>query len=169
MEDTDVAHETGVTHPGSSKITDIYSSLLSGVGVVATLVGFALVGGPPGLVVAGIVVTTRYLVGRVYGFAVGQLALATLAGSPTPASLVIAELGLFAFLAAALAEPGSPYRNGASFVIAVVVVSGTAGAVMAWTGSTAAAALAVITVVAVLSYVLHRYELVSLDLVEDPA
>lgn len=102
-----------------------------------------------------------------YGFALGQILFVALAPDLTLVQTAAVQIGLFGLLVA----PGvrdAPIRTVGSYVVALAGLVGVVASVRDTTGELWLAALALSGVVALVSYALHRYELVTLDLVDDP-
>lgn len=106
----------------------------------------------------------------VYVFALAQILAATLASDLGRGRLLALQLGLFGLLGLA-AVRGVPNRTRtlAVYVLTVVGLVGALAGVRDLTGELWAAVLALGGLTALVSYGLHRYELVVLDLVEGDA
>lgn len=140
-----------------------------GTGLVVTMVGFALAAGPVAIAAGGAVVATWYLLDGVGGFAVGQLFLSAFAPTATPVAIAISEIGLVVVLLAEATTLGSPSRVVISFGVAATLLGAITYAARNWTGSHALAAAALVATAVVAAYTIHRYELVTLSLLEGDA
>lgn len=142
---------------------------LDGLAVAATTAALWYVLGPVGLAVAAVVAVVLVAGSAIYAFAVGQLLFVLLAtsvfGDVPLEGLLAAQAGLAAILLAALVGH-RPRRTAAPAAVAFVVAGAGFASLHAleplWLG---VAVLAVLY--AVLAYTLHRFELVTLDLVEE--
>lgn len=141
--------------------------MLDALAVAAASAALSYVLGGFGLAV-GVAVAVALVVGSpVYAYAVGQLLFVLLAttgfGDVPVAGVVVAQVGLGTLFAAALVDAW-PARTAAGAVAVFAVAAVGLGAVHAldplWQGLAVLAGL-----YALLAYTLHRYELVSLDLV----
>jgi membrane associated rhomboid family serine protease len=110
------------------------------------------------------------LVGAVYVFALGQILSVTLASGLGRGPFHALQLALFGLLgAAAVRGVSSRTRTLGVYGLAVVGLVGALAGVRDLTGDLWAAVLALGALTALVSYGLHRYELVLLDLVEGDA
>lgn len=103
--------------------------------------------------------------GSLYGFALGQILFVALDPDLTLVQTAAVQIGLFGLLVA----PGvrdAPIRTLVPYVVAVAGLVGVVASVRDTAGELWMAALALSGVVALASYGFHRYELVTLDLVE---
>ncbi|WP_137286108.1 hypothetical protein [Halorussus salinisoli] len=121
-----------------------------------------------GVAAGGLVLGTWALAGPVYAFAFGQILFAALAPSPSGVEVGVAQVGLFGLLAVPVGRDAARETVG-GFVVASAGLVGLGAGVHDATGELWPAALAVAGAVAVVSYALHRYELVVLDLMEAEA
>ena len=105
-------------------------------------------------------------VAAVYVFALGQILSVTLASDIGRGPLLALQLGLFGLLGVA-AVWGIPSRTRtlAVYVLTVMGLVGALAGVRDLTGELWTAVLALGVLTALVSYGLHRYELVTLDLV----
>lgn len=141
--------------------------VLDGFAVAGATAALWYVLGPVGLALAAVVAVVLAVGSAVYAFAVGQLLfvlLATTVFGDVPAEgLLVAQVGLAAILFAALVGRW-PLRTaalaGVTFAVAAAGFASLSALEPLWHG---VAVLAVLY--AFLAYTLHRYELVSLDLV----
>jgi len=135
------------------------------VTALVAAVGFALVGGPRGILFGACVVVAWYALPTTLAFAVGQAAVPAAFSLADPLPLAGVELALAAVVA--LDGPANARSNalgalaGAIGVGLLVVGRRDLG----WSLATLAVALALCAAVA--SYGLHRYSLVRLDLVAE--
>ncbi|MFC7079071.1 hypothetical protein [Halorussus caseinilyticus] len=139
-----------------------------GVAAGGGVAGGLASGGLAAPLASGALVLAWALAGPVYAFALGQILFAALAPSPTAAAVGTAQAGLFALLAVPVGR-NATLRTVGAFLVASAGLVGVGAGVRDVTGDLWPAALAVALAVALVSYALHRYELVALDLVEaDP-
>ena len=140
---------------------------LDGLAIAAATAALWYVLGPIGLGVGGAVAVTLVLVSPVYAFAVGQFLFAllgaTLYDAVPSTGVLVGQAGLAALLVAALLDRW-PRRSAAVavgvFAVAAVGFGAAAALEPLWHG-----VVVVGVIYAVLAYTLHRYELVTLDLV----
>jgi hypothetical protein len=100
------------------------------------------------------------------GFAVTQLGIATIAPEAPLATLVLLEVGPTILLLALLTEHGLSLHMLGMAVAFTLALAGVTLAGFVYGGSLLAAGVALLIAVALCSYELHRYELVTLDLVD---
>jgi FtsH-binding integral membrane protein len=122
--------------------------------------------GPVGAAI-GVLALLAWVVAPVYGFAVGQLGLVVVVPEPALGPrLAAAEGAVAVLLVAGLIRRRSPWSVPAFFVAALgltgAVVAGIVFGVETWH-----LAAVLLGVTALASYLLHRYELVALGLVND--
>lgn len=102
-----------------------------------------------------------FVLGPVYAFALGQVAVAALAGDWPLVYVAGAELSLFALLVAPSLQSARGRRFAAWTLGAAAVLGGLAyGTQLAW-GTTWATTLALVGVAALAAYGLHRFERLS--------
>lgn len=158
-----------------------YARLGAASAVVAS-VGLVALAGLPGVVAAAALVAAWVLLPASYAFALGQVALVALAPGGGLLGVAVAEAGLLGVLlapATTLPEPGPPVALAVAWALGGVALAwasaggtggtaGTAGAGTVGAGVLAPwqAGFALIAVTALAAYGLHRYQLVSLGLVE---
>ncbi len=140
---------------------------LLGVGLLALVVSLTVAFGVGGLVLAFVLGIVWYLVPVPYVIAAGHL----LALSVAPAELVGSQLlvvtaGFLTVLAVEALDDDRPVTVLAALVLGALVLLGAAWLGLRVGASTVAGALVLALVFAGTSYGLHRYELVSLGLVE---
>jgi hypothetical protein len=135
---------------------------LSGVGLLATAVLLGVTTGLPGVVVGAGLALAWLLLPVVYVVALGQFALVGLYAADTPALvLALAEVGFASTLLASL-FPASPARAAVPFVVAALLLTG----VVLFAPSVPLGSGALLVVAAAGAYGLHRYERVSMGLVD---
>lgn len=136
--------------------------------LLATLV-VSIVVGPIGLLIAVGVGGTQYLVSGPMAFAVGQIVLMALYPAEGPTShLVLGEVGLLCFLLSTALDHDGSIRMVMATLVAGGVVGGCAWLGLRTTDTVWIGGGMVIAATAVIAYGLHRYERVSLQLVETP-
>jgi len=146
-----------------------------GAAAVVAAVGIAHRTGSAGVAAGGLLVATWLLAGPVYAFALGQVLFGALHPDPLGAGIeslrfqtAAAQAGLFGVLVA----PGlrtAPVRTVAAFTVSGAGLVGVVTGVRDVTGRLWPAMVALGTAVAICAYALHRYQLVSFDLVEADA
>ena len=140
------------------------------IAVLVAGIGFALVGGPAGVASALAVGVVWFLLPAVYAVALGHVLLAALTvGGGTPLEFVGVGLGLFAVL---LAPAARLYRR--ETVVSITVFAAGAlvfafGITFTTAGALWIASLALVVIWVLVAYGIHRYELVTLGLVEGSA
>lgn len=139
-------------------------------GLAALLAAGALValGGPLGAGAGVALVTCWYLLGPVYAFAVGQVAVVALAGDWPLRYVAGAELAVLAVLVAPDLATARGRRLAAGTVAGIGVLGGGAFVAQLTWETTWATAVVLVGVVALASYGLHRYELVATGGAERP-
>jgi len=145
---------------GVSPLGSVHRTWLGGVELAVTAVLLGLLAGPPGLAVGAGLLVCWLLLPVAYTVALGQFALLALFPASTPVAL-LAEAGLVGALAASVVGSVAPLRS----LLAMGVGGGFLAALVVAAPTPAVAALAVLAVGALLSYGLHRYELVEMGLV----
>lgn len=139
-----------------------------GVAAVLSAVGIALGGGLGAVAGSALLVAAWLLVDRVYAFALGQVLFVAIMPDPTPLQLAVVQAGLFGLLVA----PGLrdvPSRTLGAFAVSSAGLIGVVAGVRDVTGQLWPAVVALGATVTLCGYVLHRYQLVTLDLVEADA
>lgn len=136
-----------------------------GVAAVLSAAGIALGGGLGDVAGSALLVVAWVLVDRVYAFALGQVLFVAISPDPTPLQVGVTQAGLFGILVA----PGlrdAPIRTLGAFAVASAGLVGVVAGVHDVTGQLWPAVVALGATVALCGYVLHRYQLVTLGLVE---
>jgi hypothetical protein len=136
-----------------------------GVAAVVAAAGIALFGGLWGVAAGVLLVGAWALGGHVYAFALGQVLIVAIWSDPTLLRVTVAQAGLFGLLVA----PGLgdvPTRTVGAFVVASAGLIGVVAGVRDVTGHFWVAMVALGATVAICGYTLHRYQLVTLGLVE---
>lgn len=148
--------------PGVERSVDSVSALLVAVCPAALLV----LAGPVGAAI-GVLAAVVWLTGPVFGFAAAQFGLVLVVEVPVaPLRLAALQVAVGSLLVAGLADVEGSARVGGLFVVLAILLGGGAlGAIDAGVGTVEVAA-ALVGVVAVSGYLLHRYELVALGLVQ---
>ncbi|WP_049923591.1 hypothetical protein [Halopiger djelfimassiliensis] len=143
------------------------SGRLEGVGVAIVVSCFGVTAGPMGVLAGLITAVIWYTLGVAYTLAGGHLLLVVLFSDGIDATtFVVLEAGFVALLVATIVGSRADRRTG---LVGIGAVFGTGG--ITWVSLSRSlvvgAGTAVLTVM-IASYLLHRYELVSFDLVSDP-
>lgn len=146
---------------------DDFETLLGGASALFAAVVVAVVGGLPGMVTAVLVPVAWYALPSTYAFAVGQIGVLAVLDTGNPAALLAAQVGLLGVLLAPAVELSDTEQ-----LVAVTLAWVGVGGLAAWasTRPTVGISLAGGTLViatALVAYGLHRYQQVSLGLVED--
>lgn len=136
-----------------------------GSAAVVAAVGFWLSAGPAGIVAGALVVGTWALVDYVYAFALGQVLFVALAQTPVRPASAVAQVGLFGVLLAPSVRE-APLRTLGAFAVSAAGLVGVVAGLRDVSGHLWPAMVALGVTVAFCSYGLHRYQLVTLDLVE---
>jgi hypothetical protein len=136
------------------------TTIAGGLAAVVAAVTLLALGGPVGGLAGVAVVATWYLIGPLFAFALGQVAVAAFAGGWPLTYLAVAEATVFAVLLA----PDVASADRREYVPGIlawtlVVAATTYGAHLAWDSPLATAAV-LVTGVALIAYGHHRYELV---------
>lgn len=170
----------GVTDSGEMRPTakkrERQRTTLGAVGVLALALVLALAAGPLGLLAGGVVATCWYLTPSLYAYAVGQVALVTLAGTSDLVTLGatgdlllvgLGEVALLGVLVEPLVGQEGPSRS-TLFAVGGVALGTTVG----WTSpllfdANWQAALALVAAGAGLATLLARYERIALETVTD--
>lgn len=141
---------------------------LDGVGLAVAAATFWWLAGPVGLVAAGGVTVTRAVLPSAHATAVGVVAATALVPAPTVRVLPVA-----AALLVVLVAPVAGRRDGigvaAGTVVGTLALAAVVLGTLAATDRRWLAALTVALVGALASYLLHRYALLRLGLVEGAA
>ena len=158
------------------------SALVAAVALVVSAGVEGLVVGLQGLAAAAVVVSAWYLLPPTYAFALGNVALVAVLPETAVGRMVVVEAGLLGILLASattLDSPGQSDDSGHSvlsiLVGALVVLAWTlAGGAFAWASARGDLRLSVaggflIALSAFAAYGLHRYQLVSLGVVDESA
>jgi|GEM_PF-5148465 len=154
------SHDDSGTHA-------IVRSVPATLGALVTTAVAVFTTGPLGVLIAVGVGSALYLISAPAAFATGQIILSALYPAAGPLSLlVLAEIGLFGVLFSTTVSHHAPGRLAVSSLVAGIVI-GVTGWFVLRTG-TALWIVASLFVVgtAVGTYGLHRYERVTLGLVE---
>lgn len=138
-------------------------------GVAAFAVGVALVAfaGAPGLAGAALVVGTWYLLGPTYAFASGHVAVVGLLGDAGLLAVGAVEVGLLAVLLSPAVTLDHPLGPALVLLGALALGGGAAWASARDLVGPVAAAVALTATLWLAGYGLHRWQLVSLGLVDE--
>lgn len=139
-----------------------------GLGVAFAAVGLGLAAGLPGIAAGAGAAIAWFLLPAPSAFAVAQLlAVAALSADDPPLAVAIAEVGLLSVLAGPLAETDAPGGTLGAFAVAALATGAVGWGLLRSDRPLWLAGLAVALVAATAAYGIHRYERVSLGLVED--
>jgi hypothetical protein len=141
-------------------------SVPGGLAALAVAVVLAVLAGPPGAVAGAVVLASWYVLGSLYAFAVGQVAVVAFVGDWPVVYLAMSEAAAFAVLVA----PDVATARGRRLAVGTVLVSGLVGivaygAMVTWE-MTWVTAVVLLGVAGVVVYGLHRYELVATGAVD---
>lgn len=136
------------------------------VGAFALIGTFGLIAGPLGVLAALVTALVWSVVGTPYAVAVGHVLLVALFPAVDPVSFAIAEAGLLVLVVAPAVSADAPRRLVAGTIAVVPVLGGVTWLAVRSQPLWLAAAVGGGTI-AVASYALHRYGLVTLGLVDD--
>lgn len=142
-----------------------------GAAVLVALCPAALgiLGGPLGAAV-GAVAAVGWLAGPVFGFGVAQVGLVLVVQSPVdPLRLAALQAAVALLLLAGLRGVAGATRVAVTFVVVAVVLAGGTLAAIGAAVAPGAVAATLAGVVGLTAYLLHRYELVALGLVDTPS
>lgn len=137
---------------------------LAAAGALLAAAGFALAGGPRAAIGGLGVVAAWAVAGHVYGFAVGQLLFVTLLEPAIDPRLGAIQLGLVGLLLAP-SLAASPRRAVGAFAVAGAGLVGVVAGVRDVAGALWPAMVALAATVALVGYVIHRYQLLTLGVV----
>jgi hypothetical protein len=131
---------------------------LASLVAAGTLVALA---GPLGGVAGAALFACWYALGPTYAFAVGQVAIVALVNQYPLPYVIVAESAVFAVLLSPDLGSSRGRRLVGGTVLATVTLGGLAyGTLVAW-GTLWATALVVLVAIALVTYTVHRYELVT--------
>ena len=136
-------------------------------GVLITTGVAILTTGPLGVLIAVGVGSAQYLISAPAAFATGQLILSALFSSEDPLLLfVLAEIGLFGVLFSSAVDHHAPGRLAVSSLVAGIILGASGWLVLQSGAAIWIVASLLVGSTAFVVYGLHRYERVTLDLVE---
>lgn len=150
------------------RVTGVRRHQLLTTGALVVLTGtLTVVAGPFGVLVGLVTAGVRYTLGTPYAIAAGIIALLpALPARVDPVSTAIITGGFLVLLLAETPGTASPRGFGAVTICATAVLA-TSGWLVADTQPLWLAALTICVLIGLCGYVIHRYELVRLDLVDD--
>lgn len=140
---------------------------IGSIAVLVTIAAFAVVGGAPGALAATALVPVWLLLPGVYVVAFGHVLLAAFAGDLDVVSVLAVELGLLLVLADAAnayPRPGTLFANTVFAAGGLVVVT---AAILVAEVALWIAAGGLLVAFGTVTYGIHRYELVSLEVIND--
>jgi|AntDeeMetagen285_2_1112576.scaffolds.fasta_scaffold13473_2 hypothetical protein len=155
------------THRPNSDDDSPVRRALATLGTLIATIAVGVVVGPLGVLVAVAVGITQYLVSTTAAFAIGQIVLAALYPSEgAVVFLILAEVGLLGVLFSATVEHHDPGRLLIASLIAGVAIGATGWLALQSSATIWIAASVIVAGTAFVTYGLHRYERVTLELVE---
>lgn len=145
--------------------SQVSRSWLGGLGAVGVAAILGLIAGPLGFVAGGILLLCWLVVPTVFVFALGQLLVVAVLTEPSLETIALVEAGFVLIL---LDSVPRVWRRH----VGMITIGGAVG--LSWmalgierqTDALWPAALVLVGAVALSSYMIHRYELVRLNLVE---
>lgn len=150
--------------PLSTNVSTAVRSPLGGVGALVTAGALVLIAGPLGIA-AGIGLFVSWAASPgIYAFALGQILFAVLVPEPTGIQLGVVEGGLLVLLIGSTDDRivSTTVLTTGAFVLLFTIIFAT----REWWDGLWPAALTLVATVGLLGYVMHRFELVRLGLVE---
>lgn len=151
--------------PGLARRVDPVAAVL----VALCPAALGILGGPVGAAV-GVLAAVGWLAGPVFGFGVAQVGLVLVVRPPVdPLRLAALQVAVALLFLAGLREVEGAPRVAVTFVVLAVVLGGGTLVAIAADVAPGAVAATLAGVVAVTAYLLHRYELVALGLVDTPS
>ncbi len=141
-------------------------SVIGAVGLLVTIPAFALAGGIEASLLAIVLVPVWFFLSSIYVVALGHVLLAAFATEPTVITVLAIELGLFIMLADAASVHSRPGTLFSTTVFAAAGLVLLVAMLLVLDGRLWVSAVALLVTLTVFAYGLHRYELVTLEMID---